>query len=90
LVGGYVLNDGRLSWQHETRGDRFRNGDALYQKLPVVKETDASGNTVEGERPHHRQSCNSFSLRGGPYHFLCQKLFQRSIIDLRRGAVSRI
>jgi hypothetical protein len=50
LVGGHVLKDGRKLGS--VRGAAIDTAvvDALYQKLLVVKETDAAGNTIERER----------------------------------------
>jgi hypothetical protein len=50
LVGGYVLKDGRRLGQIRLTAINTAIVDAVYEKLVVVKETDAEGNTVERER----------------------------------------
>jgi hypothetical protein len=50
LIGGYVLQDGRRFGQIRLVSIDTAVVDALYQKLLVVKETDAAGNVVERER----------------------------------------
>ena len=50
LVGGYVLKDGRRLGQVRLTAINTAIVDAVYEKLVVVKETDAEGNTVERER----------------------------------------
>jgi hypothetical protein len=50
LVGGRVLKDGRRLGQVRLASIDTAVIDALYQKLLVVKETDAAGNVIERER----------------------------------------
>jgi hypothetical protein len=50
LVGGYVLKDGRRLGQGRLISITTAVVDLLYEKLLVVKETDASGNVIERER----------------------------------------
>jgi hypothetical protein len=61
LVGGYILKDGkRLGEKRLTAIDTALTDD-LYEKLLVLKVTDADGNTVERERRttvnHAMKSC---------------------------------
>ena len=50
LVGGYILKDGRRLGKSGSPRSPPRSTDALYEKLLVVTETDADGNTVARER----------------------------------------
>ncbi len=50
LVGSYVLKDGRRLGQAPLTAITTAVIDAVYEKLLVVAETDAEGNTVERER----------------------------------------
>ena len=50
LVGGYVLKDGKRLGTERVASITSAVVDVLYEKLLVVKETDADGNTVERER----------------------------------------
>ena len=50
LVGGYVLKDGRRLGQVRLTAINTAIVDAVYEKLLVVKEADAEGNTIERER----------------------------------------
>jgi hypothetical protein len=50
LVGGYRLKDGRRLGQAKLSAITTAIADALYEKLLIVAETDADGNTVERER----------------------------------------
>ena len=61
LVGGHASSDGRRLGTARLASISTAIVDALYEKLLVVKETDASGNTVERERRttinHAMKSC---------------------------------
>jgi hypothetical protein len=61
VVGGYVLKDGRRLGQARLTAITTAVTDAVYEKLLVVTETDAEGNTVERERKtavnHAMKSC---------------------------------
>jgi hypothetical protein len=61
LVGGYVLKDGARLGQSRISVITTAVVDALYEKLLVVKETDAAGNVVARERRttvnHAMKSC---------------------------------
>jgi hypothetical protein len=50
LVGGYVLKDGNRLGQARLTSITTAVVDALYEKLLVIKESDASGNVMERER----------------------------------------
>ena len=50
LVGGHVLKDGRRLGQVRLTAITTAITDAIYQKLLIVTETDAEGNTIERER----------------------------------------
>ena len=50
LVGGYILKDGRRLGQARLTAITTAVTDAVYEKLLVVTEIDAEGNTVERER----------------------------------------
>jgi hypothetical protein len=50
LVGGYVMNDGRQLGTVRLASVTSAVVDVLYEKLLIVKETDAQGNAVERER----------------------------------------
>lgn len=50
LVGGYVLKDGRRLGQVRLTAINTAIVDAVYEKLVIVRETDAEGNTLERER----------------------------------------
>jgi hypothetical protein len=50
LVGGYQLKDGRRLGQARLALITTAVTDAVYEKLLIVTETDAGGNTVERER----------------------------------------
>jgi len=50
LVGGHILKDGRKLGSVRAAAIDTAVVDALYEKLLVIKETDAEGNTVERER----------------------------------------
>ena len=50
MVGGHVLKDGRRLGTLRLMAIDTSLVDALYEKLLVVKETDAEGNVVERER----------------------------------------
>jgi hypothetical protein len=50
LVGGHVLKDGRRFGQVRLVSIDTAVVDTLYQKLLIVKETDADGNVIERER----------------------------------------
>jgi hypothetical protein len=50
LVGGYVMKDGRKLGTMPLASITTAVTDALYEKLLVVKETDAAGNVIERER----------------------------------------
>lgn len=61
MVGGYVLKDGRKLGSLRLTAINTAVIDALYEKLLVVKETDANGITIERERRttvnHAMKSC---------------------------------
>jgi hypothetical protein len=61
LVGGYVLKDGRRLGEARLAAITTAVTDTVYEKLLVVTETDAEGNTVERERKttvnHATKSC---------------------------------
>jgi hypothetical protein len=61
LVGGYVLKDGRRLGQARVAAVTTAVTDAVYDKLLVVTETDADGNTITRERRttinHAMKSC---------------------------------
>jgi hypothetical protein len=63
LVGGYVLKDGRRLCQARLTQITTAITDAIYEKLLVVTETEASGATVKRERRttvyHAMKSCRS-------------------------------
>ena len=48
--GGYVLKDGRRLGQASRRAITTAVADTLYEKLLIVRETDAGGNVIERER----------------------------------------
>src|SRR5262245_43555383 len=50
LIGGYVLKDGGRLGEARLTSITTAVIDALYEKLVVVKETDADGNVIERER----------------------------------------
>jgi hypothetical protein len=50
FVGGFILKDGRRLGQARLSAITTAVIDALYEKLLVVKETDAAGNVIERER----------------------------------------
>ena len=50
LVGGYMLNDGRRLGTVRLTSITTAAVDALYEKLLIVRKTDAQGNIVERER----------------------------------------
>jgi hypothetical protein len=50
LVGGYVLKDGRRLGAARISAITTAVTDAIYEKLLVVTETDAEGNTIDRER----------------------------------------
>jgi hypothetical protein len=50
LVGGYVLKDGTRLGQSRLASITSAVVDALYEKLVVVTDTDAAGNTITWER----------------------------------------
>ena len=50
LVGGYILKDGRRLGQARLTAITTAVTDVIYEKLLVVTETDANGNTVQRER----------------------------------------
>jgi hypothetical protein len=61
MVGGHVLKDGRKLGSLRLTSINTAVIDALYEKLLVIKETDANGNTIERERRttvnHAMKSC---------------------------------
>ncbi len=61
MVGGHVLKDGRRLGTLRVSLIATAVVDTLYEKLLVVKETDAQGNTIERERRttvnHAMKSC---------------------------------
>jgi hypothetical protein len=61
LVGGHLLKDGRKLGSVRLTAINTAVIDALYEKLLVVKETDATGNVIERERcttvNHAMKSC---------------------------------
>jgi hypothetical protein len=61
MVGGHVLKDGRMLGSVRLTAINTAVIDALYEKLLIVKETDAEGNTIERERRttvnHAMKSC---------------------------------
>jgi hypothetical protein len=61
LVGGYVLKDGRRLGLVRIAAITTAVTDAIYEKLLVVTDTDAEGNTVERQRKttinHAMKSC---------------------------------
>jgi hypothetical protein len=61
LVGGFLLSDGRRLGQIQLTSVTSDVIDALFDKLLVIKETDAAGNTIERERRttvnHAMKSC---------------------------------
>ena len=61
LIGGYVMKDGRKLGTMPLASITTRVIDALYEKLLVVKETNADGNLIERERRttvnHAMKSC---------------------------------
>jgi hypothetical protein len=61
LVGGHLLKDGRKLGSVRITAINTAVIDALYEKLLVVKETDATGNVIERERcttvNHAMKSC---------------------------------
>jgi len=61
MVGGHVLKDGRKLGTVRVTAINTAVIDALYEKLLVIKETDAGGKTVERERRttvnHAMKSC---------------------------------
>jgi hypothetical protein len=61
LVGGHVLKDGRKLGSIRVTAIDTAVVDALYEKLLVLKATDADGNTIERERRttvnHAMKSC---------------------------------
>jgi hypothetical protein len=50
LVGGHVMNDGRRLGTVRLTSITSAVVDALYEKLVIVRETDAQGNVIERER----------------------------------------
>jgi hypothetical protein len=50
LVGGYVLKDGRRVGEARLSAIDTAVTDDIYEKLLIVTETDANGNTIERER----------------------------------------
>jgi hypothetical protein len=50
LIGGYVMRDGRRPGTMPLGSITTAVTDALYEKLLIIKETDAAGNVVERER----------------------------------------
>src|SRR5207302_4626439 len=61
LVGGYVLKDGKRLGEKRLSAIDTALTDDLYEKLLILKVTDAKGNTVERERRttvnHAMKSC---------------------------------
>jgi hypothetical protein len=61
MVGGYVLKDGRRLGSLRLTAINTAVIDALYEKLLVLKDTDANGTTIERERRttvnHAMKSC---------------------------------
>ena len=61
MVGGYVMTDGRKLGTMPLAAITTAVTDTLYEKLLVIKETDAAGNVVERERRttvnHAMKSC---------------------------------
>jgi hypothetical protein len=61
LVGGYVLKDGRRLGELRVALITTDIVDTLYEKLSVIRETDADGNVIERERRttvnHAMKSC---------------------------------
>jgi hypothetical protein len=61
LVGGHLLKDGRKLGSVRLTAINTAVIDALYEKLLIVKETDATGNVIERERcttvNHAMKSC---------------------------------
>jgi hypothetical protein len=61
LVGGFLLSDGRRLGQIRLASITSDVIDTLFDKLLVIKETDAAGNTVKRERRptinHAMKSC---------------------------------
>jgi hypothetical protein len=61
LVGGYILKDGRRLGEKRLNAIDTALTDDLYEKLLLLKTTDAEGNVVERERRttvnHAMKSC---------------------------------
>src|SRR5262249_14191921 len=61
LVGGYVMTDGRKLGTMPLAAITTAVTDALYEKLLIIRETDATGNVIERERRttvnHAMKSC---------------------------------
>jgi hypothetical protein len=61
LVGGYVMTDGRKLGTMPLASITTAVTDALYEKLLIIKGTDAAGNVIERERRttvnHAMKSC---------------------------------
>src|SRR5262245_28375164 len=61
LVGGYVMKDGRKLGTMPLASITTAVIDALYEKVLIIKETDAAGNVIERERRttvnHAMKSC---------------------------------
>jgi hypothetical protein len=61
MVGGYAMKDGRKLGTMPLGSITTAVVDALYEKLLVIKETDAAGNVIERERRttinHAMKSC---------------------------------
>lgn len=61
LVGGYILKDGRRLGEARVSAINTAVTDDIYEKLLVVTEKDADGNTIERERRttvnHAMKSC---------------------------------
>lgn len=61
LVGGYILKDGKRLGQKRLSAIDTALTDDLYEKLMILRTTDAKGNVVERERRttvnHAMKSC---------------------------------
>ena len=78
LVGGYVLKDGTRLGQKRMTAIDTGLADDLYDKLLVVKTTDADGNVVERERRttvnHAMKSCRRA-------WFICSRRNPKKVVD---------
>lgn len=78
LVGGYILKDGTRLGQKRLTAIDTALADELYEKLLVIKVTDASGKVVERERKttvnHAMKSCRRA-------WFICARRNPRKVTD---------